>query len=33
MGNPRLIDEAEGLSHQVGKMIHAILRKTMDTDH
>ena len=27
-GEPRLIDEAEGLSHEVGKMIHAILEKT-----
>ena len=27
-GEPRLIDEAEGLSHEVGKMIHAILAKT-----
>jgi four helix bundle protein len=28
LGNPGLIDEAEGLSHEVGKMIHAILEKT-----
>lgn len=27
MGDSRLIDEAEGLSHEVGKMIHAILEK------
>jgi len=27
-GDPELIDEAEGLSHEVGKMIHAILSKT-----
>jgi len=27
-GNAGLIDEAEGLSHEVGKMIHAILEKT-----
>ena len=27
-GNSALIDEAEGLSHEVGKMIHAILEKT-----
>ena len=25
MGNPKLIDEAEGLSHEVGKMIYATL--------
>ena len=25
MGNPKLIDEAESLSHEVGKMIYAIL--------
>lgn len=25
LGNPGLIDEAEGLSHEVGKMIHSIL--------
>jgi len=25
MGNPLLIGEAEGLSHEVGKMIHALL--------
>ena len=28
MGDSELIDEAEGLSHEVGKMIHAILEKT-----
>ncbi len=28
MGDSKLIDEAEGLSHEVGKMIHAILEKT-----
>ena len=27
IGNSKLIDEAEGLSHEVGKMIHAILEK------
>jgi len=27
-GDPKLIDEAEGLSHEVGKMIHAILEKS-----
>lgn len=27
-GNSELIEEAEGLSHQVGKMIHAILDRT-----
>ena len=26
-GETKLIDEAEGLSHEVGKMIHAILEK------
>ena len=28
MGDSKLIDEAEGLSNEVGKMIHAILEKT-----
>jgi len=28
MGDSKLIDEAEGLSHEAGKMIHAILEKT-----
>ena len=28
LGSPELIDEAQGLSHEVGKMIHAILEKT-----
>ena len=28
MGDLKLIDEAEGLSHEVGKMIYAILEKT-----
>lgn len=28
LGDSGLIDEAEGLSHEVGKMIHAILEKT-----
>ena len=28
LGNPELIDQAEVLSHEVGKMIHAILEKT-----
>jgi four helix bundle protein len=27
-GNPKLIDEAEGLSHEVGKMIYSILDST-----
>jgi len=27
-GDAKLVDEAEGLSHEVGKMIHAILHKT-----
>ena len=30
MGSAELIDEAEGLSHEVGKMIHAILQKIRD---
>jgi four helix bundle protein len=25
IGNPKLLDEAEGLSHEVGKMLYAIL--------
>lgn len=28
LGNSEMVDEAEGLSHEVGKMIHAILEKT-----
>ena len=28
LGDSKLIDEAEGLSHEVGKMIHAFLEKT-----
>jgi hypothetical protein len=27
MGDPKLIDEAEGLSHEVGRMIFTILGK------
>ncbi len=27
-GNPELIDEAEGLSHEVGKMLYSILEST-----
>jgi four helix bundle protein len=27
-GNPKLLDEAEGLSHEVGKMIYSILEST-----
>lgn len=27
-GDPAKLDEAEGLSHEVGRMIHAILDKT-----
>jgi len=30
MGDSKLIDEAEGLSHEIGKMIHAILDKFND---
>ncbi|MFP5277408.1 MAG: four helix bundle protein [Acidobacteriota bacterium] len=37
MGKPSLIDEAENLSHEVGKMIYAILESTKisqgNTDH
>jgi four helix bundle protein len=29
-GNPKLLDEAEGLSHEVGKMIYAILESIKD---
>jgi hypothetical protein len=28
--NPRLLDEAEGLSHEVGKMIYALLESLKD---
>jgi four helix bundle protein len=28
IGNPRLLNEAEGLSHEVGKMLYAILDST-----
>ena len=28
MGDPKLVDHAEGLSHEVGKMIYAILEST-----
>ncbi len=28
IGNPKLLDEAEGLSHEVGKMLYAILDST-----
>lgn len=30
-GNPKLIDEAEGLSHEVGKMIYSILESIKTT--
>jgi four helix bundle protein len=30
-GNPGLIDKAEGLSHEVGKMIYSILQSTRST--
>jgi four helix bundle protein len=30
MGNPKLLDEADGLSHQVGKMIYALIESTRD---
>jgi len=29
-GNAKLIDEAEGLSHEVGKMIHGLLESMKD---
>jgi four helix bundle protein len=28
IGNPKMLDEAEGLSHEVGKMLYAILDST-----
>ena len=28
MGNAKLIDETESLSHEIGKMLYAILDKT-----
>jgi len=28
IGNPNLIDEAEGLSHEVGKMVYALIEST-----
>jgi four helix bundle protein len=31
-GKSELLDEAEGLSHEVGKMIHGILEGIMDND-
>ena len=31
-GNSKLLDEAEGLSHEVGKMIHGILEGIKDKD-
>ena len=30
MGDSKLLEHAEGLAHEVGKMIHAILEKTKD---
>ena len=32
-GNPRLLDEAEGLSHEVGKMLFSLLESLKNTDH
>ncbi len=32
LGNPQLLDEAEGLSHEIGKMIFTILRKLKTTN-
>jgi four helix bundle protein len=31
-GNSKLLDEAEGLSHEVGKMIHGVLEGIKDKD-
>ena len=31
-GNPKLLDDSEGLSHEVGKMIHGILEGIKDKD-
>ena len=31
-GNPKLLDDAEGLSHEVGKMIHGILESIKEKD-
>jgi four helix bundle protein len=28
IGNPNLLDEAEGLSHEVGKMVYALIEST-----
>jgi four helix bundle protein len=33
IGNPNLIDEAESLSHEVGKMLFAMLESLKDTVH
>jgi four helix bundle protein len=30
LGNPKLLDEADGLSHQVGKMIYALIESMKD---
>jgi four helix bundle protein len=32
IGNPKLLDEAEGLSHEVGKMIYATLESIRNKD-
>ena len=32
-GNSKLIDEAESLSHEVGKMLFTLLETLKDTDH
>ena len=32
IGNPKLLDEAEGLSHEVGKMLYAILESIKNQD-
>jgi len=32
LGNPQLLNEAEGLSHEIGKMIFTILRRLKTTN-
>jgi four helix bundle protein len=33
IGNPKLIDEADGLSHEIGKMLYAILESIRTQAH
>jgi four helix bundle protein len=33
LGKPELLNEAEGLSHEVGKMIYALLESFKETHH